>query len=189
MSGIKTRNLDYPETGTALAEYVDSLLRTPDTRVRPRAEQNLPMETIHENEASSLLQLMQVRVADQDLLIPVMQIKSVISLGGQKLIAHSQQHSSRLGTVNREGRNIPLFDLGWVFTRSVAARSHAVILRGQHFALACDQVSDILKISADKIRASRDQRASSHWIQGIVMDGMVPVINILKIKELFLSHG
>lgn len=188
MSDIKIRHLVYPETGTALAEYVDSLLRSPDTRVRPAVEQNQPTETVHRVEIPLSLQLMKVRVAEQDLLIPVAQIKSVISLGGQSLIVHSQQNGSRLGTVNRDGRNIPLFDLGWIVTQSVSARSHAVILRGQHFALACDQVSEILAYPVDKIRASRDQRASSRWIQGIAMDGMVPVINIPKIKDLFLSH-
>ena len=199
MSDLKTKPGEFLETREALAEYVESMFR-PAHQMNQAMVAQTPQATEIENGDAGNLQVLRVQVDKQVLAIPVVQIKSVIGLADQNQILPSGVLGPWLGTVSREGRKVPLYDLGWILAfqnsnaenppgASVSHRSNAVILRGQQFALACDHIGEIVEISKDKVRLSRDQRPSRRWMEGIVTDGMVPIVNIPVIKEIFRSHG
>lgn len=198
MPDIKNNHPDFPETRTALAEYVDSMLRVPGPEQQKSRATPEPGQTEAEAEQCEprLVQFLKLSVDERFAYIPVEQIKSLANVREQGLLAQPQ--GPLLGSVNREGREIPLYDLGWIFTLDREGgltpavrhprRSHAVILRGQHFALACDRIFDMSELSPEQIRESRDQRPNRRWIRGIAMDGMIPVINIPEIKGILRSR-
>lgn len=199
MSNMKNRAGDFSETRHALAEYVDSMLRQPSAGSDAGPQPSVPTDDINHNEPGDSLvssRMLSIRLEDQPLYIPVAQVKSVLFINDHALIHSKEPGSPLLGMVNREGLDIPLYDLGWVCSAGAGEhgqtapgkRAQAVILRGRHIALACDSIADMTGINPNQILPSRDQRPSRRWIQGIVMTGMIPVINVQVIKEIFRTY-
>jgi chemotaxis signal transduction protein len=196
MSNMKNRSGDFAETRHALAEYVDSMLRQPSAGSGAGPQPSVSADDVNHNEPEDSLvssRMLSIRLDGQQLYIPVAQVKSVLFINDRILTHGNEPATPLLGMVNREGLDIPLYDLGWVCSTGASGygqtvpgkRAQAVILRGRHIALACDSIADMAEINPNQILPSRDQRPSRRWIQGIVMTGMIPVINIQVIKEIF----
>lgn len=193
---MKNRSGDFAETRHALAEYVDSMLRQPSAASGSDPQPSVSTDDVNHNEPEDSLvssRMLSIRLDGQQLYIPVAQVKSVLFINDRALTHSKEPATPLLGMVNREGLDIPLYDLGWVCSAGASGhgqtvsgkRAQAVILRGRHIALACDSIADMTGINPNQILPSRDQRPSRRWIQGIVMTGMIPVINIQVIKEIF----
>ncbi len=190
MSDLKNHAAGINDSAVALTDYVNCLLREPESpQAKPVNHEVAPPEQAGESGQIESTQFMIVVVEQRKFLIPLSQVKSVLSLEDQNEVLQLQRHGPAMGQIVREQRHIPLFDLGWLLHEQAAERAQAVILRGQHFALACDQIATISEIAGTALRQSRDQRPEHRWIQSICMDGMIPVINIPKIKELYRAFG
>ena len=196
MSNMKNRAGDFSESRHALAEYVDCMLRQPSVASGADPQPSVLTDDVNHNEpcdSPDSSRMLSIRLDDQQLYIPVAQVKSVLFINDRTLAEDNELADPLLGMVNRDGLDIPLYDLGWVCSAGASGpgqtvhgkRSQAVILRGRQIALACDSIADMTEVNPNRILPSRDQRPSRRWIQGIVMTGMIPVINVQVIKEIF----
>lgn len=196
MSNLKSPT-EFDDTRHALAEYVDSMLRQPQA---PSSTPVAAAETVVTDEqpqsTTNSTQLLTIYVDEKKLFIPVTHVKSVVLVDEQTRHNAERRNDLLMGTVQRGGLTIPLYDLGRICRDEVqprssqpGLRSQAAILRGRNIAVACDRIGEMVDINSEQIRPSRDERASRRWIQGIVMHGMVPIINVKVIKEITSIQG
>ncbi|MDX1519098.1 MAG: chemotaxis protein CheW [Gammaproteobacteria bacterium] len=129
--------------------------------------------------------MLRVWVENRELLVPVAQVKSVISLQDRQQDLDPDNPGPHMGEIKVNGQIVPLYDLGRVFRQRAAGRAHALVLRGRPLAIACDRVAEILEIPEQLLNGENGKNPHEEWVQARCVNSGVKVININKIKEIF----
>ncbi len=141
------------------------------------------------------MEIMLINFGKHKLAMSVMDLKTVVDINEKKLIQLPEQEPYILGVLNHARKNIPVYDLNWVFNsnrtlnKPVKATTlglfrQAIILHGECMAIACDSADKIINIKNDSVRWSKF-RGTHPWLKGIIMENMSVLLGIREIKRLF----
>ncbi len=141
------------------------------------------------------MEVMLLHFGQHKLAMPIKELKAVTKIGATPLSQLPEQPPYVLGMVPYNGKNVPVYDLNWVFNSENKLKEpekvtnkdeveQVIILKGEHMGLVCDGSEQILNLKQDEIRWNRHQ-GKNCWLQGIVLEHMATLLDICQIKRIF----
>ncbi len=98
-----------------------------------------------------------------------------------------------LGLISNRGRQVKVIDIAkFVIPENHKSRQaveeerqfkHLLLVDGGRFGLVCDELGQVLKLSADKIRW-RDNRSSRPWLAGTIIEQMSALLDVDSFIEM-----
>lgn len=177
------------ESRKALNFYLANLFQ--DTEVEDTEEVN---ETTEFEEEFDVLG---ITLGEHQLALTVNDLNGVIDVEPSEVVRLPEQEPYCYGLISFHGKQLPLYDLYWVFNSTgklsppaesgdLKAVHHAVVVEGNQFAIACDQVSQITRVQSDQVSWVKS-RANRPWLLGVIKQEMHTLLSVKEVKQLFLK--
>jgi len=128
--------------------------------------------------------------------VPLARLNGIVKWNGE--ITPIPGHADWfLGLISNRGRQVKVIDIAkFVIPKNHKSRQaiaaerqfkHLLLVDGGKYGLACDELGQVLKLSADKIRW-RDNRGSRPWLAGTIIEQMSALLDVDSFIEM-LKEG
>ncbi len=184
MSGLKTNVPHIGENRNILTDYLDAMLHDTEDNPGGHGQSGDEREAPARLSDATTIRFLKLEVSDKELLLPLSRVRTVFKLTPPVIISGDNGAAPGIGRVERADGDQWLFDLGCLFEHHPGHRRLGVELHRERLALACDRAAEVLELQGHGIRASRDARSPAAWIQAYAVDGLIPIINLGKIRKL-----
>ena len=186
MKQVSNQEKNLLESREALNLYLENLFYEEEVQ---EPESELP-EKIQPTE----LKVLMIEVGKHTLALPVDDLKGVVDIDHSTVVTLPEQEPYSLGMISYQDNKIALFDINWIFNNEgklippsektdIRNVHNAIVFDAGQMAIACEHVSQICTVKTDQINWSKSKQ---RWLDGIIIEQMVTLLNLREVKRLFL---